>query len=621
MSSKKSVYDYFLKLEDDNFQCDCLKNKNKEEKCGAIFSVKVVKGGPSRSYNLKRHLKRLHPEISKSLEDETNTPSTSKVITTSIQPPIKQYYTSDTITIQMTAKKFKSSIIDMVVHNSIPIRFFSQEPFMSLNGEMASSLKILLQRDNIRELVIKEAENKIIELKKEIHNKYIYLKMDACTRHRTNYFGINVRYVNKDNRPVSQMLAIRDTHAQHKSEYLRMLIEEVLNKFDIKKHQIIAIVTDNASNMILTTEKLNDENENIEEQECEIVDEFSRDAFKNDIQHMRCAAHTLQLAIRDGLKNKNASKIIAKLRHVAVTARTPKIDAILKRRAGKGALIDQQTRWGSTYSMIERLIELKAYIVDLDNNDITLTDSQWMQTEELASVLHFPYKSTLIMQKEDLTPGNFYKEWKKLLFSLEKSNNSIAKDIVLSMGHREKEMLSNTILLAGIYVDPMNRILLNETQVALARQALFDLSLKVNSHTTTDDHILYESDVLNEDENDCVTFPENDFQQYMDRLENSKEKRRKLDPSEFVKIQFFSELDEILKIDRKQKLEVCDAIKLYPSIIKKLALVVTAMPPTQVSVERLFSALKLIKSDVRASMKEDLIESILFLRTYNKYAE
>ena len=39
------------------------------------------------------------------------------------------------------------------------------------------------------------------------------------------------------------------------------------------------------------------------------------------------------------------------------------------------------------------------------------------------------------------------------------------------------------------------------------------------------------------------------------------------------------------------------------------------MPPTQVSVERLFSALKIIKFDLRASMKEDLIEAILFLRT------
>ena len=42
---------------------------------------------------------------------------------------------------------------------------------------------------------------------------------------------------------------------------------------------------------------------------------------------------------------------------------------------------------------------------------------------------------------------------------------------------------------------------------------------------------------------------------------------------------------------------------------------VTALPPTQVSVERLFPALRITKSDLRAAMKEDLIEAILFLRT------
>ena len=44
-------------------------------------------------------------------------------------------------------------------------------------------------------------------------------------------------------------------------------------------------------------------------------------------------------------------------------------------------------------------------------------------------------------------------------------------------------------------------------------------------------------------------------------------------------------------------------------------MIVTALPPTQVSVERLFSALRFIKSDSKPSMKEDIIEAILFLRT------
>ena len=63
------------------------------------------------------------------------------------------------------------------------------------------------------------------------------------------------------------------------------------------------------------------------------------------------------------------------------------------------------------------------------------------------------------------------------------------------------------------------------------------------------------------------------------------------------------------------KLSVEEILPLYSDAVCEVGRIVTAMPPTQVSVERLFSGLKLVKSDLRASMKEDLAEAILFLRT------
>ena len=69
------------------------------------------------------------------------------------------------------------------------------------------------------------------------------------------------------------------------------------------------------------------------------------------------------------------------------------------------------------------------------------------------------------------------------------------------------------------------------------------------------------------------------------------------------------------KINRSSKLTVLQAIEHYPQIVQKVAYTITALPPTQVNVERLFSALHLIRSVLQASMKEDLIEAILFLRS------
>jgi len=78
---------------------------------------------------------------------------------------------------------------------------------------------------------------------------------------------------------------------------------------------------------------------------------------------------------------------------------------------------------------------------------------------------------------------------------------------------------------------------------------------------------------------------------------------------------FNNALTDMENIDRSSKVTVMDAISRYPSILQKVTYTVTALPSTQVSVERLFSALRIVRSDLRTSMKEDLLEAILFLRT------
>ena len=79
------------------------------------------------------------------------------------------------------------------------------------------------------------------------------------------------------------------------------------------------------------------------------------------------------------------------------------------------------------------------------------------------------------------------------------------------------------------------------------------------------------------------------------------------------KLDLHNALKQVEQIDRKSKLDVHEAIKQYPAIVRESALLVAALPPTQVSVERLFSALRLIRTDQRAAMKEKLTETILFL--------
>ena len=71
----------------------------------------------------------------------------------------------------------------------------------------------------------------------------------------------------------------------------------------------------------------------------------------------------------------------------------------------------------------------------------------------------------------------------------------------------------------------------------------------------------------------------------------------------------------VMETFQRENVPVKQVIKRYPIQLQEAAMVLTAIPPTQVSVERLFSALKILVSDLRASLGSDIIEAILFLRT------
>ena len=162
--------------------------------------------------------------------------------------------------------------------------------------------------------------------------------------------------MNDNKETVIRTLAVKDTKAEHASDQVCKLIENVLKEFEIKKENILTIITDNASNMIKTVQKLNEKKTDIESEEScvkrlenedsdfdldeddqltktldAIGNKFSCFTFNNiNIRHMRCGVNTLQLAIRDVLKGNHAVKLISKLRQVGTAARNPKSDAILQ---------------------------------------------------------------------------------------------------------------------------------------------------------------------------------------------------------------------------------------------------------------------------------------------------
>ena len=171
----------------------------------------------------------------------------------------------------------------------------------------------------------------------------------------------------------------------------------------------------------------------------------------------------------------------------------------------------------------------------------------------------------------------------------------------------------------------MYRVTLNDEERAKGKAALLQIALSLKHHEERrcGANLFEEENQSSRKENFSSTSEsedEEDFEKLLDR----QAKRRKIytedaasnsSPLRLFKMDFNNALTDMENIDRSSKVTVMDAISRYPAILPKVPYTVTALPSTQVSVERLFSALRIVRSDLRTSMKEDLSEAILFLRT------
>ena len=63
------------------------------------------------------------------------------------------------------------------------------------------------------------------------------------------------------------------------------------------------------------------------------------------------------------------------------------------------------TRWGSIYLMVDRLIEVKSTVQGLaaiGNKNLFLTNAQWEQAEELRDILQRAFEVTKKLQFDDI---------------------------------------------------------------------------------------------------------------------------------------------------------------------------------------------------------------------------
>lgn len=324
--------------------------------------------------NMAKHLKRRHSiDISssklKSREDEQSSKRTKTTTLTDMW-------------IKLPTSSSRHQSISLAIAKYIAL---DMRPLDSVNDRGFKQLLTTLEpRFNMesRTYITKTLIPKIYrDVKEDIGGKlsaasFVSLTTDGWTgRNTRSYNTVTAQYLTQEFEFKSYVLCTTEMLEDHTADNLQAEFEVVLDDWKLQKNRI-SVTTDNASNISAAM------------------------AQSGVAVHVKCMAHTLNLATQKALKVSAISKLCGKVRRVvAFFKRSTKAANHLRTATAQLELrdlkpiIDVVTRWNSTLEMLERYIYLNpAITVVLTSSsirsqwDITLTNRELLIAERLVQV-------------------------------------------------------------------------------------------------------------------------------------------------------------------------------------------------------------------------------------------
>lgn len=286
-----------------------------------VCKICVAKFQGTHITNLKRHMVSNHLKIFNE-EKEKFAENTGKEVSSCAKEKRK-------FSVSFTKDEVTNACVEFVTKESKPFSFFDCNAFKVLTQQIFNGLNISpITSSNIMEHVDEKYSSLKNHIIKTLKGQILCLKMDTATRHDRAILGINVQLIT-GNKICIYTLSCKELTRRHTAEHLKEELQNVLEEFEIHKNQIYAITTDNGRNMIKAVELFS--NESISENEDDNI-EFYEKSVENLMRDMctenpniisiKCAAHTLQLAVKDFFSS-NSKEVVIRARQIAKSLRTP----------------------------------------------------------------------------------------------------------------------------------------------------------------------------------------------------------------------------------------------------------------------------------------------------------
>lgn len=175
------------------------------------------------------------------------------------------------------------------------------------------------------------------------------------------------------------------------------------------------------------------------------------------ITSARCAAHDVQLSVHDVLKKKSLSSFLAKVRKLVKTLKVqPYVNSFRLDKSKPLPFLDGETRWGSAHLMVQRILDLKDFILAILPADIlkTFNNSFWKAVDNFVTSTKPVFILSKRVQEESLTCGSFYLYWQECCLELTEIGTTLAKQLENCLQKRNYMWFDNPAFMAALLVDP-----------------------------------------------------------------------------------------------------------------------------------------------------------------------
>ncbi|XP_028297947.1 uncharacterized protein LOC114460108 [Gouania willdenowi] len=203
----------------------------------------------------------------------------------------------------------------------------------------------------------------------------------------------------EQNKPEHILLALEQVAHPHTAQSIKACVDKSLQEWDIPTEKIIAVITDNGSNMVAAFKNTasegedvtSDDSEDFPVMESDSVPEVDDLRYHNvNMERIPCVVHSIQLVVHLMQKEASVKRLLDKTRSVVKLFRKSSVatQRILD-ACGLIVVNDCSTRWSSTYNMIARLLKVKDSVSQIANDMgwDSLLPSEWQKLKSLHELL------------------------------------------------------------------------------------------------------------------------------------------------------------------------------------------------------------------------------------------